>query len=211
MFVAFTHDLVEHARHLAEIAGDWVQVEQRPFAIAELQATEARLLEDSDVLSDLGFQWIQMGGVPSAGRIEVEVIGPAGAEAAARLFAERYGPIVQTEWLGPGRTREVPHPFGSWMSEGDLLRVYFGLDHNGEELAGTAVTQQDAAQVVVAITRSEPVGPTTMIGGFQACHADLQLEHPLGRREVIDASCGERRPSLAELRSAAAGTSDQKA
>jgi hypothetical protein len=53
---------------------------------------------------------------------------------------------------------------------------------------------------VIALTRLQPVGYTTLIGGFQGHHADLQLRNPVAERAVIDASEGMIRPSLAQLR-----------
>jgi hypothetical protein len=55
-------------------------------------------------------------------------------------------------------------------------------------------------RIVIALTRRQPIGFTTMIGGFQHHHADLELRAPVGERAVIDASSGAARPSVAQLR-----------
>lgn len=80
------------------------------------------------------------------------------------------------------------------------LALFFGLDRNGQELDGAEILAETSDRVIVAITRLEPVGIQTLIGGFRAQHVDLRLTEPIGDRAVIDASTGQRRPSVTELR-----------
>jgi hypothetical protein len=62
------------------------------------------------------------------------------------------------------------------------------------------VAQETDQQIVIALTRLEPVGAKTLKGGFRSHHADLELREPVGDRAVVDAGAGVARPSLAELR-----------
>jgi hypothetical protein len=78
--------------------------------------------------------------------------------------------------------------------------VFFGLDRNGQQRGEARVVQESGARIVIALTRLQPVGITTLIGGFERQHADLELREPVGERAVIDASEGVIRPSLAQLR-----------
>ena len=104
-------------------------------------------------------------------------------------------------WLGPSRRREVAQPFGSWTSDGCRLRVFYGLERNGEQPGEARVAKETGEQIVIALTHTEPIGFRTLIGGFRPHHADLELREPVGDRAVVDASAGVARPSLAELRS----------
>jgi hypothetical protein len=61
--------------------------------------------------------------------VKVQLIGAADEAPATVLLGARYGDAVAVDWLGSQPHREVPHPFGSWMSEGRQIRVFFGLDH----------------------------------------------------------------------------------
>jgi len=65
------------------------------------------------------------------GAVIIELVGRPGAAAAEEYFAGRYGDAVVVCWRGPSALRETPHPFGSWTSDGRVIRVFFGLDHNG--------------------------------------------------------------------------------
>jgi hypothetical protein len=130
----------------------------------------------------------------------VQLAGGRDAAAAERHFRARYGEAVAIEWVGPSRLREEPHPFGSWTSEGRLLRVFFGLDHNGQRRGSARVAGEGGERIVVAPSRLQPLGVTTAIGGFQRHHADLELREPVGDRAVIDAGTDLPRPSLEQRR-----------
>jgi hypothetical protein len=59
-------------------------------------------------------------------------------------------------------------------------------------------------RIVIALSCLQPVGSTTLIGGFQPEHADLELREPVGTRAVIDASAGvpaRASPSYAKVES----------
>jgi hypothetical protein len=133
--------------------------------------------------------------------VKVQLIGGADEAPATVLLGARYGDAVAVDWLGSQPHREVPHPFGSWMSEGRRIRVFFGLDHNGEQRGDARVAQETDERVVIALNCLQPVGATTLIGGFRPLHTDSGLCEPVGNRAVVDASAGVVRPSLAELRS----------
>lgn len=61
------------------------------------------------------------------------------------------------------------------------------------------MTEETSERIVIALTRLQPVGWTTLVGGFRPQHVELELGDPVGDRAVIDASAGVARPSLTQL------------
>jgi hypothetical protein len=195
VFVGFVGDVDVHRTALTSMAGDRVVVEAQQRTAVELSEIVERIDRDREALARLGYDVLVLGDADHEDRVFAEVVGGANGVEAERLFRARYGPAVEVEWLGPSHETLRPHPFGSWAAEGARLRVYFGLDHNGERFASISVAEQDAVRVVIALSRWQPVGPTTLIGGFIREQADVELDAPLGDRQVIDASTGAARPS----------------
>jgi hypothetical protein len=194
--IAGSPDDVERAA--AALADDRVVVERRGRSVLELEALSERLDEDRDELGRLGLRPVVWGPVPEAGVVEAEVIGGPDPATVQRRFAERYGSDVRVVWLGPSRHREVACSFGSYAAEGTSLRVFLGIDLNGEEPGPARVVRQDEHEVVVAASRLVPIGPATLLGGWQGVHADVALDRPLGDRAVVDHTTGARRPSVHE-------------
>jgi hypothetical protein len=54
---------------------------------------------------------------------------------------------------------------------------------------------------VIALSCLQPVGFTTMIGGFQPEHADPELREPVVTQPLSTPARASPRPSLAQLRS----------
>jgi hypothetical protein len=176
-----------------------VAFERVPRTVTELEAVRERLRVERELLEADGFQWLVITTDHQRGVVDVDLVGGAAAAAAESYFAARYGDAVAVRWLGPSRYREVPHPFGSWTSEGRLIRVFFGLDHNGQRPGHARLEQESSERIVIALSCLQPLGVVTAIGGFRPQHADLELREPVGDRVVIDASAGVARPSLPEL------------
>jgi hypothetical protein len=199
LYVGLVGDAESHKRPLSQIGGDRMAFEQLPRTLRELEEIKDRIGADRAELQAEGFDLLVIGTERRRGVARVQLVGGRDAAAAEQHFAARYGQAAAVEWLGPSRLREVPHPFGSWTSQGRLLRVFFGLDHNGQQRGEARVAEESGERIVIALSRLQPVGPTTQIGGFQPHHVDLQLREPVGNRAVIDASAGVPRPSLAQL------------
>ena len=178
---------------------DRVEVEHVPRREAELKALAERIVDDHDALSAAGWRWLEVSPDTDDGKVDVQVVGPAGAEAAEAYFGAAYGDAVRVTWLGPTDEREVPHPFGSWTADGRTVRVFFWMDHNGERPGHATVLRQSAEAVTIALTRFEPRGLHTLIGGFSPQHADVGLDGPLRDRTVVDASTGAARPCAADV------------
>jgi hypothetical protein len=201
IFIGLVGDLEPHRAALTRMGGDRVVLEPRPRTVGELDAIAERIRADVPELAAAGLEidprsiWTR----PERGVVQVLVTGGSDRRAATVPFAARYGSAVDVGWRGPSRLREVPRAFGSWTSEGRRIRVFFGIDRNGEERGGARVVEETAERVVIEVTCREPVGIVTLIGGYQPLHADLELREPVGDRAVIDASAGVARPSLAEL------------
>jgi hypothetical protein len=200
LFVALVGDAEAHKAPLTQLGGDRIAFEQAPRPLPELHALQDRIFDDADELRAEGFDLLLAYSDPERGVVRVELAAAGGAAAAERHFAERYGDAVAVQWRGPSRDREVPHPFGSWTSEGRLLRVFFGLDNNGQKRGSACVTEEGGDRIVIELTCLQPIGPRTLIGGFRRHHADVELREPVGDRAVIDASAGVPRPSLPQLR-----------
>lgn len=199
LFVGIVGDSSAHADAVAKLSAGRATVESRIRTEGELEALATRIVDDEAELQQAGFEPLVISADPSEGVVEVEMVGGADEAAAREFVASRYGPAVRIEWLGPSVLREAPHPFGSWTSESLQIRVFFGLDHNGEQFK-SAVIDETPDRILVSLTKLEPVGPATLVGGYQPQHADLDLIQPIGDRDVIDASSGHARPSLAQLR-----------
>jgi hypothetical protein len=201
LFVGLVGDAEAHKAPLLELGGGRVTFEHAPRTVRELETLADRIIDDRTALHAAGFDLMGIGRDQQRGVVHVELVASRGAVSAGEYFAGRYGDAVAVEWLGPSRNREVPHQFGSWTSEGRLIRVFFGLDYNGQQRGSARIAEESGERIVIALTRLQPVGATTCIGGFQPHHADLQLREPVGARAVIDASQDVIRMSLAQLRS----------
>jgi Bacterial RNA polymerase, alpha chain C terminal domain len=202
LFVGIVGDAQPHRAALNRIGGDRVVLERRPHRVSELSAIEDRIRADEPELTAAGLRleyvWF---GREGGGVVYVGVIGGSDERAIAEFFAARYGEAVVAVWLGPNSHKEVAHAFGSWTAEGRRIRVFYGLDFNGQLHGQARVEQETDGQIVIALSRLEPVGAKTLIGGFSKHQADVELREPAGDRAVIDASAGVARPSVVQLRS----------
>jgi len=151
-------------------------------------------------LQHAGLELLGEGPMPDEdlGVVDVQCVG-LDRERALRVLRERFGALVRVVWLGTEDHRPVPRAFGTWTAEGRELTVFYGIDRNGEQERSCAVAEDDDA-VTVSVTIGQPVGATTMVGGYRQCQARLMLAAPLADRPVIDGSTGRERPSLAAWR-----------
>ena len=193
LFVGIVGDLDEHRAALEPLAGgDRVVLEQRPRTVRELDVIAEQVESHERELADAGLEMdVELvRRFAERGVVQVKVLGGRDEGAAVEFFAARYGGAVEVAWLGPSRLREVPQAFGSWTSEGRQVRVFFGIEHNGEQRGNARVAEETEERVVIELTRHEPVGLRTLRGGFTPQQADLQLREPVGDRAVIDAGAG---------------------
>lgn len=195
--VGLVGDADSHKAALSRLGGDRVAFEPVPRTVRELDALQDRISADVRKLDAEGFRLLSSMPDPQRGVVRVDLVGGDDAAAAQRHLAARYGEAVAVAWHGPSRYREVPHPFGSWTSEGRLLRVFFGFDR-GERRGSARVIEESGERIVIALSCLRPVG--TVFADPGRHHADVELREPVGDRVVIDTSAGVPRPSLAELR-----------
>jgi hypothetical protein len=146
LFIGLVGDAEAHKARLLEIGGERVAFEHVPRTVRELRALANRIVDDRTVLEEAGFDLISVGSDPQRGVVDVRLVGGRDAAPARDYLARRYGDAVAVEWLGPSRDREVPHPFGSWTSEGRLLRVFFGLDRHGHQRGRRALRRRAASR-----------------------------------------------------------------
>lgn len=104
---------------------------------------------------------------------------------AEALLRKRCGEQTELQLLGASRRVLRPHPFGSWLADGESLHVFYALPPNGEEAGGHVAAELDDC-VIVALSIVDWLGAKTLMGGFRPLHATVSLEAALGDRPVID-------------------------
>jgi hypothetical protein len=200
LFVGVVGDLALHERALGELGGDRVVVEAAPRSERALLALQDRICDDREALRALG---IGMPGIwpnPSAGVVEVSIVA-ADQDQARRTLSERYGPDVRVADCLASWTTETTRAFGSWSTEGHVLVVFYPLDRNGEQAERCELVElEDSVRVTVIIREPAAGVGRTQVGGYRGMSGEVELSEPLGSRAVLDASCGETRRSLAQVR-----------
>jgi hypothetical protein len=197
VYVGLVGDAESHKAALSQLGGDRLAFVRVPRPVHDLEALQSRISDDVRRLDAEGFRVLSSMPDPQRGVVRVDLVGHAVA-AAQQHLAARYGDAVAVEWHGPSLWREVSHPFGSWTSEGRLLRLCFGLERGGRP-GSARVTDETSERIVIALSCLQQ--HDVSFGGFKRHHADLELREPVGDRAVIDASAGVPRPPLAQLRS----------
>ena len=189
---ASVKDDVERHRELLtrELGADRVIVTPARYSGHEQLELSGRIFTDQAELAELGIE-VSMWG-PSEAGVEAHYFA-ADREHAQQVLGQRYGPEFTWTWSGPSSLAEEPQPFGSWITEGTRLTVFYPLPHNGER-PGSCTAQELPDRVVVSLTVLAPQGSRTEIGGFTPSHATVELAAPVGDRIVIDAAHHLARP-----------------
>lgn len=198
LFVRVVSDVEHHRRVLAALS-DRVVVEAALHSEAELEGIVECIERDRDDLLAAGIDLTSWGANPNDGIVEVDIVA-ADADRAQRTLTSRYGPLVCVVEWSPAWRAEKPRAFGSWSAEGRMLEVFYGVGHNGEAPERCEVIDGDDEIVITVIITDMIAGIQTLVGGYRRLSAQVQLAAPLGSRRVIDGSCGEPRPSVAQLR-----------
>ncbi len=202
LFARVVRDLDVHRQALHSIGGARVVVEPAARSEEELVALQERIWAEGDELRALGIDLASSAAQPEAETVEVEVVATQGEEYAAELLTRRYGPAVRVGGWSPAWRAERTRAFGSWSADGRRLAVFYPIDRNGEAAERCEVAERSDSVIVTVIITDQIAGCTTLIGGYHALTGEVTLTEPLGTRIVIDGSCDERRPSLAERRRA---------
>ena len=74
--------------------------------------------------------------------------------------------------------------------------MFYGLPRNGER-PGCCEAFETESAVIVSLRILDLRGAKTLVGGFIASHATIQLRAPLGNRSVIDDAENRPRPHSA--------------
>jgi hypothetical protein len=199
LYVGLVGDADVHKAALSEIWPERVAFESVPRTVRALEAISDRVVADLTALRAAGFEVLRIHTDRQRGVVQMTLVGGRDAAAAEEYIDGRYGDAVAVHWRGPSPFREVPRSFGSWTSEGRLIRVFFELDRDGQRRAHARVAEETSERIVIGLTCLQFLGNTFKI--MRPHHADLDLREPVGNRAVIDASAGVPRPSLAQLRS----------
>jgi hypothetical protein len=96
---------------------------------------------------------------PKRERVEVQYYASERKHAQG-VWIDRYGSAVSTAWLGPSSLAEQPQPFGSSITEGTHLNVFYPLPHRGER-PGSCTVQELPDSVVLSLTILTPQGVKT--------------------------------------------------
>jgi hypothetical protein len=119
-------------------------------------------------------------------------------ERADRVLHDRFGDFATIRYRGASNHTFRVLPFGSWLAEDDRLHVFYGLPRNGERPGGCQAFETESV-VVVSLTVKDWRGAKTLVGGFIASHATVQLREPLGDRSVIDDADNRARPHWTDV------------
>jgi hypothetical protein len=154
---------------------------------AELRARQERIQQHQN---DLAADGVYMLGYTATGELRYYSLDQEKAE---RLLRRRFGADSELRYLGAALRALRGHPFGSWLSDGRDLHIFYGLPHNGERFAGCVVAEDDD-YVIVSLMIVDFLGNKTLIGGFTPSHTTLRLNASLGDRRVIDNFNNHARP-----------------
>jgi len=137
----FTDDLEAARAAIAEVMPDGVDfdVEQAEFTIKQLRAKQERITEDmleTDWLLDGDIQIVSAGASVKANRVLVGLLRAEDEERARAILQDRYGPMVDVEYIGPSEDDEGTALGGTWRR---MARAPFGAvgvpgGWTGEEL-----------------------------------------------------------------------------
>jgi hypothetical protein len=170
--------------------GHRILLESATYSREELNALGDRITEELNELEALGID--PSGIAPARDGVEFEYFATDRAEA-ERVLSSRYGPAVRPTRIGLSRVAEERQPFGSWVSEGTELTIFYPLPHNGEK-PGTCTATELEDKIVVTLTILAQQGWQTLIGGYKPSHATVGLSRPVGDRTVIDSAHNAPRP-----------------
>lgn len=156
----------------------------------ELHARRRDVMAQTEPLAEQGILLTRHG----SGVDGFEIAFLAADEArGTRVLQERFGDFATIRYDGASNHTFRSMPFGSWLADEEQLHLFYALPRNGERPGGAHVFETEHA-VIVALTVLDWRGAKTLVGGFIAAHATVQLKAPLGDRVVIDDSENRARP-----------------
>ena len=124
----FTDELAAARAAIAAVMPDGVDfdVEQAEFTIKQLRSMQDRITQDmleTDWLLDGDIQLVSAGASVKANRVLVGVLQDADMARARAILQERYGPMVDVEYIGPTEADEATALGGAWQR---MARAPFG-------------------------------------------------------------------------------------
>jgi hypothetical protein len=199
VLVRLVNDRDRHEARLVEALGrDRVVVVEAPFSCRELEELHTRVVRAADDLRREGIHLMESG--PHEGLIAIAYYA-ADAERAERVLRERFGAFATFAHRGASLRGLRPQPFGSWHAEGRTLRVFYGLERNGERPGMCTAVELDDA-VIVQLSILDSLGAKTLIGGFTPAHATVELAAPVAERIVVDNADNRARPHWTQVTAA---------
>jgi hypothetical protein len=191
-------DRLEHYRRalLQVLEPDRLVMARARFTARELAEFSDQVHAQADELSKQNI-FLSSWGTGVDG-LKIDYFAPDHAEA-ERSLNKRFGQFSTITYLGASRETICAHPFGSWLSEGRLLHVFYALARNGEQ-PGDCTVHETQAAIVVALTIVDWLGAKTLVGGFTPAYATATLKAPLAGRRVIDVAHNRSRPHWTQAR-----------
>lgn len=153
------------------------------YSESELEAVQDRISADDDALAAEGFDVRGSGVDPKSNRVLVQMVSARSDH--QQVFAERYGPAVET-FATPSDTRLDCARLDSYRASGNSLVLRWTYS-SGEALETVELTEHPD-RVEVGIVQRVP-----FFGGPDDAHdgrTRVQLSAPLGGRRVVDAATG---------------------
>lgn len=189
--VMLTGRLEEFRERLGRALGpDRVSVGRCTATMSEARALQERVRVEAEDLLELGIRVSSHGHSRKGFSIHYWAPDHRRAE---RILRERFGREPRLSWLGASPHVLRQQPFGSWEAEGNTLHVFYALGRNGEKPADCRALELEDS-VIVALQIQDWLGAKTLIGGFIASQATVELKAPLGERSVIDNAENRARP-----------------
>lgn len=178
---------------------DRVRIVSRLVSEEELEDIGEAVWAALEELEALGIIFQEGGANTDAGVYDLTVVGPD-EERGRAVLRERFGEeLLRVRWAAAAEVEAQPRAFATWATRGRQLTVHSWHDHNGEAPGGCTFTEH-ADRVEVELRVLVPTGCTTLIGGWQPIRETVELDAPLGTRQVIDRTADIPRPSWDELR-----------
>jgi hypothetical protein len=124
----FTDELAAARAAIAEVMPDGVDfdVQRAEFTIKEMRNKQDRITEDmleTDWLLDGDIQLVSAGASVKANRVLVGLLRAEDEERARAILQDRYGPMVDVEYIGPTEADEATVLGGAWRR---MARAPFG-------------------------------------------------------------------------------------
>jgi hypothetical protein len=185
----FTDDLDKHERALRALAppGAEIRVGHAQYSTEALRQVGYAIYDAEEELAGIGL--LIRGGERSEleGRIIVHGITPD-PEGATALLRDRFGPMVDFEWLGTETEEIVDVEWGTYVEQTPTHLIVLYFTNAAYRPAGADVVETDD-RVTITVHELRDVATAETLAGSSR-EAEVDLARPVGDRTVIDGADG---------------------